>query len=75
MDRLELVQLALRDLGDVPAADLSAFIEQQHGVRIEPRYIPIFKASLRDKQRQEAMRSLAKRTVAPSVSSRAPEAA
>jgi hypothetical protein len=39
---------------------LSAFIEEQHGVRIEPKFIPIFKASIRDEQRLEAARQAAR---------------
>jgi hypothetical protein len=64
MDKLELVQIALRELGGVPAQELSAFIEKRHGVRIEPKFIPIFKASIRDKLRLEAAR-LAARAAAP----------
>jgi hypothetical protein len=60
MDKLEMVQIALRELGDVPAQELSAFIEKRHGVRIEPKFIPIFKASIRDKARLEAARLAAR---------------
>ena len=31
-------------LGDAPAQELSAFIERQHGVRIDPKFIPLFRA-------------------------------
>jgi hypothetical protein len=60
MDKLELVQLALREIGDVSSKELSEFIEKQHGVRIEPKFIPLFKASLRDKLRLESARQAAK---------------
>ena len=60
MDKLELVQIALRELGDVSAQELSAFIEKKHGVKIEPKFIPLFKASIRDKVRLEATRQAAK---------------
>jgi len=60
MDRLELVQIALRELGDVPAQEVSAFIEKRHGVKIEPKFIPLFKASLRDRLRLEAARQAAR---------------
>jgi len=68
MDKLELVQSALRELGDVSAQELSAFIEQKHGVKIEPKFIPIFKASLRDKLRLEAARLAAEATLAQAPS-------
>jgi hypothetical protein len=47
----EAVRLALAELGDAPAANLAAFIEQRYGVRIDPRLIPIFRAAVRDKDR------------------------
>jgi predicted SprT family Zn-dependent metalloprotease len=52
MDRLELVRLALQELGDVPARELSAFIEKKRGVKIDPKFIPVFRATLRDRTRQ-----------------------
>jgi hypothetical protein len=60
MDKLEIVQIALRELGDVSAQELSAFIEKKHGVRIEPKFIPVYKASIRDKIRLEAARQEAR---------------
>ena len=60
MDKLEMLQIALRELGDVSAQELSAFIERRYGVKIEPKFIPIFKASLRDKIRLEAARQAAR---------------
>ena len=60
MDKLELVRIALLELGDAPAQELSAFIEKKHGVRIEPRFIPQFTASIRDKLRLEAARQAAR---------------
>jgi hypothetical protein len=60
MDKLEIVQLALGEVGDMPAQELSAFIEKTHGVKIEPKFIPLYKASLRDKLRLEAARQQAR---------------
>ena len=62
MDKLELVQTALRELGDVSAQELSAFIEKKHGVKIEPKFIPIFRASIQSKLRLEAARRAARAT-------------
>ncbi|OAI54064.1 hypothetical protein AYO44_15520 [Planctomycetaceae bacterium SCGC AG-212-F19] len=63
MDKLELMQIALRELGDVLAEQLSAFIEKKHGVKIEPKFIPLFMASIRDKIRLEAARQAARASV------------
>lgn len=60
MDKLELVQFALGQIGDVSSRELSEFIEKQHGVKIEPKFIPLYKASLRDKLRLEAARQAAR---------------
>jgi len=63
MVKLELVQIALRELGEVTARELSAFIEKTHGVKIEPKFIPLFKASIRDRIRLEAVRQAARASV------------
>jgi len=63
MDKLELVQTALRELGNVSAQELSAFIEKKHGVRIEPKFIPVFRASISSKLRLEVARRAARATV------------
>lgn len=60
MDKLELVQVALRELGDVSAQELSSFIERKHCTKIDPRFIPIFKASIQDGERLEAARRAAR---------------
>jgi hypothetical protein len=50
------VRLALAQLGDVSAADLASFMEQQYGVKIDPKFVPVFKASIRDKEQMERAR-------------------
>ena len=47
-DKLELVRQALAVVGDASPEELAAFIETRHGIRIEPRFIPIIRASLRE---------------------------
>jgi hypothetical protein len=56
MTRIEMVKDALGQIGDVSAQELSAFIEKKFGVTIEPAYVPIFRATLRDKERMENSR-------------------
>jgi hypothetical protein len=48
MDRLELFRLAVAEIGDVSAAELSAHMEKKYGVKIPPAFIPVYKAALRD---------------------------
>jgi hypothetical protein len=60
MDKFELVRVALRELGNASAQQLSSFIAKTHGVVIEPKYIPMFKAALRHKQPLNAVREAAR---------------
>jgi len=60
MDKLELVQVALRELGNASAQELSSFVARMHGVVIEPKYIPLFKASIQHKQQLNATRQAAR---------------
>ena len=46
MDKLELFRRTVADIGNVSAAALSAHLEKKYGVKIEPAFIPIFKATL-----------------------------
>jgi hypothetical protein len=62
MDKLELVQVALRELGNVSAQELSSFVARTHGVVIDPKYIPLFKASIRQHQRSTSVRQSARET-------------
>ena len=59
MTPMELFRCAVAEIGYVSAAELSDHLEKKHGVKIEPAYIPLFKATLQDwerinKSRQEA---------------------
>jgi hypothetical protein len=71
MNKLEMVQDALRELGDVSLEELSSFIHSRHGLKIEPKFLPIFKASLWDRARLEASRQAA-RAVAQQVATEPP---
>ena len=62
MDKLELVQIALRELGDVSAQELASLIEKKYGVSMEPKFIPLYKAGIRDKLRLEAAQQAARGT-------------
>jgi hypothetical protein len=62
MDKLELVQVALRQLGNASAQELSSFIAKTHGVVIEPKYIPVYKASIKHHQQSTSVRQSARGT-------------
>jgi predicted SprT family Zn-dependent metalloprotease len=56
-----MVAQALTHLPDAPADAVAAFVVQHFGVAIEPRFIPLFRATLLDRARLEA----ARRTIRP----------
>jgi hypothetical protein len=60
MTTIELVQQAMAVKGEATSEEIAEFIERWHGVKIEPKFIPIYKASIRDKQMQEGKRREAK---------------
>lgn len=51
---LEFIQRAIRELGAVTNDELSAFVKKKYGVTIDPKFMPIYRASLVDHQRQPA---------------------
>ena len=56
MKPMDLFRRAVAEIGDVSAAELSAHLEKQHGMKIEPAFIPVFKATLRDLERTTRLR-------------------
>jgi hypothetical protein len=60
MKPLELFRNAVAEIGYVSAAELSDHLEKKHGVKIEPAFIPLFKATLRDWERNIKSRQDAK---------------
>ena len=48
MTNIEMVQQALAVKGETTPEEIVAFIEKWHGVKVEPKFIPIYKASIRD---------------------------
>jgi hypothetical protein len=59
----EAVRLALAELGEASSAELAAFIERRYGMRIDPKFLPLYKASVRDKERLEQSRARARAAV------------
>jgi hypothetical protein len=60
MKPIELFRLAVTEMGDVSAAELSAHLEKHHGISIEPAFIPLFKASLQELEKTTRLRQDAK---------------
>jgi hypothetical protein len=60
----EAVRLALAQLGDVSAPKLVRFIEQRYGLKIDPKFVPVLKATLRAKEQVEHFRAKA-RAISP----------
>lgn len=60
MKPLDLFRRAVAEIGDASAAELSAHLEKQHGMKVEPAFIPVFKATLRDLERMARLRQEAR---------------
>jgi hypothetical protein len=56
MTKLEMVKEALSQIGEVSAQELSAFVESKYGTTIDPAFIPVYRATLKDKERMEKAR-------------------
>jgi hypothetical protein len=63
----EAVRLALADLGDAPAAEVAALAERKYGIKIDPRFLPVFKATFRAREQLEEARARAKALTAEYV--------
>ena len=70
MTPMELFRLAVAEIGYVSAAELSDHLEKKHGVKIEPAFIPLFKATLQDWERTNKSRQAAK-PISPKESAQA----
>lgn len=48
MKPIELYRVAVAEIGDVSAAELSAHLEKKHGLKILPAFIPLYRATLHE---------------------------
>ena len=60
MKPMDHFRRAVAEIGDVSAAELSAHLEKKYGVKIDPAFIPVFKASLQDLERTARLRQEAR---------------
>ena len=51
MDKVEMIRVALAEIGDVSAEELTAFAMRRFGVQINPKIVPVLKATLCDRER------------------------
>jgi hypothetical protein len=66
MTKMEAFQLALAEVGDISAEQLSAHVARKFGITIEPKFIPFFRASVRDLENLTRVRATARTaTVVP----------
>ncbi len=56
MSKEEAVRFALGEVGDVSAEELAAFVQRRFGLWIEPKFVPVFKASIRAREQLEKAR-------------------
>lgn len=73
MIKIEMVQQALAVKGEVTSEEIAAFIEQWHGVRIEPKFIPVYRATIRDRQLLDEKRRAGQALAADAPAAAQPE--
>ncbi len=50
MNQAEALRRAMAELGDVSAEELAAFVRRAYGVTVRPQFVPVLKATLKDKE-------------------------
>jgi hypothetical protein len=50
MNQAEALRLAMTELGDASAEELAAHIRARYGVTVRPHFVPVLKATLKDKE-------------------------
>ena len=58
MDKVEIVRVALAELGDLSSAEIVAFAQERFGVQLEAKFVPILRATLCDRERMAAAREV-----------------
>jgi hypothetical protein len=71
--KIEMVQQAVAVRGEATSEEIAAFIERWHGVKIEAKFIPIYRATIKDKQLLEEKRRVAQAMAAQAAAEAKPE--
>ena len=65
MTKIEMLQQALDELGEVSADELARFFCERYGVKLNPRMVPILRASLVEKEMLDRVRREAEAAMGP----------
>jgi hypothetical protein len=57
----------MAELGDVSADELAVFVQKSHGVTVRPQFVPVLKATLKDKENLAEWRRRAQEAAAQAV--------
>ena len=60
MSPMEAFRCAIAEIGYASSAELAAHMQKKHGVKIDPAFIPVFKATLQDLEWVKKVRQGAK---------------
>jgi len=66
ISREEIVHRAILQLRGASDEELVGFVEREHGFKIDARYLPIYRASLRAKEYTEVARARAREVASAS---------
>jgi hypothetical protein len=64
LNKIDMVADAMQTLATTTPAELSAFVASKYAVEIEPRMMPIFRASVEQREALARARSAAKELIA-----------
>ena len=61
MTLLEAVAEALTELGNTAPEKVAALVQKRFGIKIEPKYIPVYRATIQEQRRAEKTRQESRR--------------
>jgi hypothetical protein len=67
MSQAEALRRAMAELGDVSAEELVAHIRTNYGVTVRPQFVPVLKATLKDKENLAEWRRKSQEAAAQAV--------
>ena len=54
MERLEVVRVALAELGEATSEEVAAFVLARFGVKVDARIVPVIRETIRQEERRAA---------------------
>jgi hypothetical protein len=75
MEKVEAVRVALAELGAASDEAVSAFVQDRHGVVVNPKFVPVLRAMLKEREMMAAFRQkqAAERSSAAAVAAHPPQ--